>query len=288
MKRLLLTGGNGFFCTRLTKTYQHTYDILSTDVPQLDITNRDQAMEAFHQFKPDYVLHAAAVASTDFCNNNPEIAHNINVKGAQHVAEAAKAVNAKMIFISTEQVFNGNTSPGPYREEDCPIPDTVYGQTKLEAEEKLRDILDELWVLRFTWLYGLPERNCGMSPNILWDTLSAVLKGEKIKVTSNEYRGLTYVYDVIDQIPKIFEIPYGTYHIGSQNHLSRYDVSKLILKEVGLEERIDHLLEMDLEKYKDHPRDARLSNEKIKTYGIGFADTKDSIKKCLEEFKLKI
>jgi dTDP-4-dehydrorhamnose reductase len=288
MKKILLTGGNGFFCTRFTKKYQNDYEILSTDVPALDITDEKKVMETFKAFNPDYVIHAAAIASTDFCNNNPEIAHKVNVTGALNVAKACKEVNAKMVFISTEQVFNDNIESGPYTEDMIPTPKTMYGRNKLEAEKLLRETLDELWILRFTWLFGLPERNCGINPNILWNTLLIALEGKKTKVTCNEYRGLTYVHELIDQFTKIFDIPYGTYHTGSHNPLSRYEITCFILKELGIEERIDALIKKDTEKYKEHPRDVRLCTDQLRKYGIVFSDTKDAIKKCIEEFKFKL
>ena len=288
MKKILLTGGNGFFCTRFAKRYEGTYEILSTDSQMLDVTDSEKVTETIKDFKPDYVIHAAAIASTEFCNKNPELAYKINVTGAINVAKACKLVHAKMIFISSEQVFNGNCEAGPYTEEVTPCPDTVYGKNKFEAEGLLKEVLDELWVVRFTWLFGLPERNCGMSPNILWDTLTAILKGKKTKVTTNEYRGLTYVYEVIDQFPMIFEIPYGIYHVGSHNSLTRYDISALIFKEVGVQHRIEELLEVDIEKYKEHTRDIRLCTDKIKSYGLEFSESKDGITKCLKEFKIKL
>lgn len=288
MKKILLTGGNGFFCTRFTKRHQNNYEILSTDVPELDITNEKNVIEIFKRFKPDYVIHAAAIASTDFCNNNPEVAYKVNVTGALNVARACKEVNAKMVFISSEQIFNDNVEAGPYTEEMIPTPETMYGRNKLEAEKLLKETLEELWILRFTWLFGFPERNCGINPNMLWNTLLMALEGKKTKVTINEYRGLTYVHELIDQFTKIFDIPYGTYHTGSHNDLSRYDITCLILKELGLEERIDELVEKDTQKYKDHARDVRLCTDKLRKCGIEFADTKDSIRKCIKEFKFKL
>jgi len=288
MKKILLTGGNGFFCTRFAQRYKNAYEILSASSSMLDVTDELKVTETIKNFKPDYVIHAAAVANTLFCDENPEIAYKINVTGSINVAKACKEFNAKMIFISSEQVFNGNSGTGPYTEDVTPCPNTMYGQNKFEAEGLLKEILDELWILRFTWLFGMPERNCGMSSNILWDTLTAALKGKKIKVTPNEYRGLTYVHEVIDQFPKIFDIPYGTYHVGSHNNLNRYDICSLILKEVGLEYRIEELLEKDLEKYKDNTRDIRLCTDNIKSYGLEFSKSTDAIKKCLKEFKLKL
>lgn len=288
MKKILLTGGNGFFCTRFAERYKNTYEIFSASSSMLDITDRAKVTETIKNFRPDYVIHAAAKASTEFCDKNPELSYKINVTGAINVAKACKQVHSKMIFLSSEQVFNGNVESGPYTEEDIPCPDTMYGKNKLEAEGLLKEILDSLWIVRFTWLFGVPERNCGMSPNILWDTLSTILQGKKIKVTQNEFRGLTYVHEVIDQFPKIFEIPYGTYHVGSQNNLSRYDICSLIFKEAGLENRIEDLLGVDFEKYKDHPRDVRLCTDKIKSYGLEFSESKDGIVKCLKEFKIKL
>ena len=287
-EKILLTGGLGFFGSRFTKKYMMSYDILSLGKDDLDITDEDNVIKTFKEFKPRYVIHTAAIASTDFCNNHPKVAYDINVAGAVNVAKACKAVGARMVFISTEQVFNGNIERGPYREEDIPKPNTVYGENKLEAEGLLKEIIDELWILRFTWLFGLPERNCKINPNILWNTLQIALKGKNTRVTCNEYRGLTYVHEVIDQFYKIFDIPYGTYHIGNHNDLSRYDVTCLILKELGLESRIDELIEKDMEKYKEHPRDIRLCTDKIKKYGINFSGIRDSIKKCLDEFDFRL
>ncbi|GAA0180225.1 dTDP-4-dehydrorhamnose reductase [Clostridium sediminicola] len=287
-KKILLTGGKGFFCTRFTEKYKHDYEILSTDKDDLDITDEDKVLKAFEEFKPDYVIHAAAIAVTDFCNKHPEIAHKINVEGAVNVAKACKSVNAKMVFISSEQVFNGNTEAGPYSETHIPLPNTVYGENKLEAEGLLKEILHELWIVRYTWLFGFPERNTNINPNILWDTLQIALKGEKTKVTNNEFRGLTYVHELIDQYYKIFELPFGTYHVGSKNNLSRYKITCHILKELGLEERISLLIEKDIEKYKDAPRDVRLDCNKISKLGFNFSESKDGITKCINEFKFKI
>lgn len=288
MKKILLTGGNGFFCTRFVQKYKNEYEILSASSSMLDITDKAKVTETIKSFKPDYVIHAAAKASTEFCDKNPELAYKINVTGAINVAKACKRAHSKMIFLSTEQVFNGNVESGPYTEEDIPCPNTMYGKNKLEAEGLLKEVLDALWIVRFTWLFGVPERNCGMSSNILWDTLATILQGKKIKVTPNEFRGLTYVHEVVDQFSKIFELPYGTYHVGSHNSLSRYDICSLIFKELGLEYRIEELLAVDFEKYKDHPRDVRLCTDKIKSYGLEFSESKDGIVKCLSEFKIKL
>lgn len=95
MKKVLLTGGNGFFCSRFTKKYKTSYEIFSTDLPEVDITDERKIMDVFTEFNPDYVIHGAAIANTDFCNNNPQIAYSVNVTGTLNVARACKRVGAK-------------------------------------------------------------------------------------------------------------------------------------------------------------------------------------------------
>ncbi|GAL15371.1 hypothetical protein JCM19233_6393 [Vibrio astriarenae] len=165
------------------------------------------------------------------------------MQGAINVAKACRENDTKLVFISTEQVFNGNPEKGPYSELDQPVPDTVYGQNKLEAEKELASILDEMWVLRFTWLFGLPERNTTINPNVVWNTLQALVNGQVMQERRNEFRGLTYVHELIEQFPKIFTIPYGTYHTGAHNPASRYEIAEHILSELGQQERLSELLE---------------------------------------------
>ncbi|HDM8196697.1 SDR family oxidoreductase [Vibrio harveyi] len=280
-KKILITGARGFFGTRFINRYRNEFDILGLDVEQLDITNKSAVDTTFAEFKPDFVIHAAAIAVTDFCNQHPDIAHKVNVQGAINVANACKANGSKLVFISTEQVFNGNIEAGPYSEQDTPVPDTVYGQNKLEAEGELRSILEDMWILRFTWLFGLPERNTTINPNVVWNAIQALTNGEVMQERRNEFRGLTYVHELIEQFPKIFTIPYGTYHTGANNPASRYEIAEHILTELGQQSRLDHLLQVnDARK----TRDVRLNTNKLAGQGVVFTESKAAITKCLQEF----
>ncbi|WP_232733548.1 SDR family oxidoreductase [Vibrio sp. HA2012] len=284
MQKILITGANGFFGTRFIQLYQNRYAITATDVEQLDITNAEEVSAIFSEVNPDYVIHAAAIAVTDFCNKHPDIAHKVNVQGAVNVAKACKDIGAKLVFISTEQVFNGNEEAGPYSEGDIPAPDTVYGQNKLEAEKELSSILDELWILRFTWMFGLPERNTSINPNVLWNVLQALISGQKMTERRNEYRGLTYIHELIEQFEKIFEIPYGIYHTGAHNQASRYEITQHILTEIGQKARLGDLLG-----HNDAPktRDVRLNTSKLAEQGVVFTESKAAITRCLKEFGFK-
>lgn len=284
MKKVLLTGSNGFFASRYYTYYKDKYEILSLTRTDLNITEESKAIEIIQSFKPDYVIHTAAIADTGLCEKNPELSYDINVKGSINIAKACSLAKSKLVYLSSEQIFNGNVESGPYAEIHTPNPNTIYGKHKLEAEVKLKEIIDELWILRLTWLFGFPEKNCKVSSNILWNVVSSVLKDKKLKLPTNEFRGMTYVYDLIENFHKIFNLPYGTYHTGSENDLSTYDIGFIILKEMGLAHKVDIYLDKDTERYKNHARDLRISNSKLKHYDIILPKTKDAIKNCLKDF----
>jgi dTDP-4-dehydrorhamnose reductase len=286
VKRILITGGDGYFGRRFRERYARSYEIRSTDKADLDITDPEGVQALMLGFKPEIVVHAAALLVTDFCEKNPEVCYRVNVQGALNVAEGCRTLNAKMAFISTEQVFNGNSGPGPYSEEDIPRPNTVYGKNKLEAETRLAKIVPGLWILRFAWTFGFPERNLPLSPNLFWEVVQATLRGRKLKVPVNELRSFTYVYDIIDQFEKVFSLPFGTYHVGSPNTMNRYEVACEILRLIGAEHRIDELIEADTEKYRDKPRDVRLDTTKITGLGLSFSDTREGLRRLVREFGL--
>lgn len=288
MEKILITGGKGFFATRFTNYYKDKYDILGIDKDQIDITNENQIIQFIKEYKPDYVIHAAAIAVTDYCNKNPKTAYNVNVNGAVNVAKGCLEANSKLVFLSSEQVFNGNTSGAPFKEQDKAIPNTVYGDNKLEAEGILKEMLEKLYIVRFTWLFGVPEKNMPVNPNILWDAVISAISSTKQKLPTHEFRGMAYVNDVIENFTKIFSLPYDTYHVGAENNLSRYETASFVLQQMGIENRIDSLLEMDNEKYKETPRDVRISTNKIKNKGIEFLNTEEGIIKCISDYSLKM
>ena len=288
MSRILITGNRGFFGARFHSLYDHRHEVLGIDKDDVDIVDAAAVARCVDTFKPEIVIHAAAITATAFSNEHPELTTAINVDGAVNVAIAAREAGARLIFSSTEQVFNGNAERGPYTEADTPVPNTMYGRTKLEAEDRLREIIDELWILRFTWLFGLPERDMPLNPNILWNALQIVLRGTTTTVPVDEYRGYTWGYDMLEAVMRVPRIPYGTYHIGSRNDLGRYELTRAILHELGLNgARIDALVKPDRDTYREHPRDARLDASAIAAHGITFAPTIDAIRRALDEFGLR-
>nr|WP_202709565.1 NAD(P)-dependent oxidoreductase [Sporosalibacterium faouarense] len=288
-KKMLLTGVNGFLCSRVAKYFEEKYHVIPLTRKELDITNHKEAERIIKENNPNIIFHAAAMSATLPCENNPELAHKVNLDAALNIARVAKETKAKMLFLSSEQVFNGNTNEGPYGEDDKAVPSTVYGETKLKAEGLLRKELKELWILRLSWMFGLPEKNVPNNPNLLWKSLKAVLTNQPIKISTNEYRGITYVYDLIENLEKIFDLPYGTYHFGSVNEESTYDTAVYILNKIGIsKEIIDRVICRDDEKHRDQKRDLRMDYNKIISKGINIRTSQESIDRAIKEFDFKL
>lgn len=284
MKKILLTGKDGFWGTRFNKFYKDKYDLISIGHKDLDITDENKVIEVIKSTAPDYIIHSAAVSDTGQCEKTPQHTYKINVNGTVNIAKACELINAKMIFLSSDQVYNGNTSSGPYSEKDVTFLNTAYSEQKLIAEKEIEKILEEVWNLRLTWMFALPEKNCSIKPNLLWNVVNSIMGKVPCKAGVNDYRGITYVYDVIENIEKVFNIPFGTYNMGSENNLSTYEVAEYIVKKLNNNHRISEVLHKDEKSFKDNPRDLRICTKHIGDNGIVIGNTLSGIDKCLKTF----
>lgn len=284
MDKILVTGAAGFLASRFCEFYKDSYKIIPVKRIDLDIRDENKVIEFIKEVKPNYVLHTAAVADTKKCEDDKETSYNINVLGSKNVAKGCSLTGAKLIHLSTEQLFNGNNEAGPYTEESVPMPNTTYGKHKLQAEKEISSILEQTWILRLTWLFGFQERFKKVNPNVILNVIAAALKGKKLRVSINEFRGMTYVYELLKNMPSIMEIPFGIYHTGSENNLSAYETAEIVVEELGLSYRMSDIIEKDEDRFRDLPRDIRISNKKLKNLGIEFLSTEEAIKQCIDEF----
>ncbi|HCQ90295.1 MULTISPECIES: SDR family oxidoreductase [unclassified Clostridium] len=288
MEKIAITGSNGFFALRFIDFYKDKYDITPLSRNELDIKSYEKAIEVIKSIKPTYLIHTAAISDTTFCEKNPELSYDVNVNGSINIAKACRMMGIKMIYLSSDQVYGGNENIGPYDEITLPITNNIYGKHKLEAEEAIKEILEDGVILRITWLYSLPERNKPLKPNIIWNVVKAALNNKPVEFRTNEYRGITYVYDLINAFDKILQLPGGVYNAGSENNLNTYELGEIILKEMGLEHRIHELLIKDTESFKNKNRDLRICNKKLEKYDIYFDETEKSLSKCINDFKFHI
>lgn len=214
MPTILITGSNGLVGRELIRAFDKLpeYTVIATSLSpdkismpdvafhQLDITNRQSVAQLFSDLLPDVVIHSAAVSAPDTCETDKELCNHVNIEGTQNVADACKAIGAKMLFISTDFVFDG--AMGPYSEIDIPNPVSYYGWSKLKGE-KITQQLDDWSIVRTVLVYG---DTVGLNRNnfVTW-VKGALEKGENIKVVNDQYRTPTYAPDLAFGIVKAVE-----------------------------------------------------------------------------------
>lgn len=158
-QRILIAGAGGQVGTALQKTMPSAVEQLALDSKDLDITDTQAVEEIVTQFKPDWIINAAAYTAVDKAESEPEKAFSINRDGAANLAFAANSISARMVQISTDYVFDG-TQASPYKPDDPVGPINVYGESKLAGEIAAREILgDNLLILRTAWVYSVKSRN---------------------------------------------------------------------------------------------------------------------------------
>ena len=241
------------------------------------------------------MLHMAANATTADCENDPERTHLVNCDSAIAIARACQDLGRRMIFISTEQLYNGKTVPGPFNEGTEPSCVTAYGQQKLEVDTWLRANASNYVTLRLSWMFGLAMPGVHPSPGILGNVLKALRTKTPTKFTVNEKRCMTYAQHLAEQFGAICELPSGTYHFASSNGtserdgLSTYEAARLIgekLVESGIARRedVEAYILPNPDRYADRFRDFRLDSSAIQSQGIELGTLESDIERCLSDF----
>lgn len=165
--KLLIIGSSGFLGSRLAHYYKEKYDLLLPSHSELNISHEEAVKTYMEEHRPEAVIHCAALSNTWYCEQHPEDSHKVNVQGTVRLAKACKLTGAKLVFMSSDQVYNGTPTSGPLKEEDVCQPVNVYGRHKLEAEQRtLRNLPDSVG-LRLTWMYDLPDSCLKQNSNLL-------------------------------------------------------------------------------------------------------------------------
>lgn len=285
MKKIVVTGANGYLASLVMKTNAGKYEFIPVTRKDVDLSEPVKVKEYFESLEFDVVLHTAADATTAHCEETPELTHRINTESTIAIANVCKAKGKRFMFLSTEQCFNGKTVEGPFKEEDELVAVTNYGKQKKEADEYVQANIDDYVMLRLSWMMGLDMPGIKASPNIIKNVTTALAKEKPTLFTVNEVRGMTYMANLANQFDKLVELPTGVYHFTSTNNLNTYEAAKLVAKKFGAsDETIAKIILPNTERYKDRFRDYRLDNTKIKAHGIKLGTFEEDVEACLKDF----
>lgn len=283
--KILITGANGMLAKEVKDKFKEDNEIISTDVAELDITNENAVFNYINEIKPDYIINCAAYTAVDKAEENYELADKINGDGPTNLAKAAKNVGAKLVHISTDYVFGGDLDTSKdYKEDDAKAPVTVYGKTKLHGEQGIENNMEEYYIFRTAWLYGVGGNNFVKTMTKLGSTR------EELNVVLDQHGSPTYAKDLAEMIYQAIEkkIPYGIYHATNEGYTTWYEFTKEILKMQNIECKVnpvttEEYIEMMKITQAKRPFNSQMSKNKLKEQGIIIPDWKDGLKRYLQE-----
>lgn len=252
----------------------------------LDITDRDAVFAVIEEIKPDVIVHCAAWTNVDGAED-PEkkaIVHKINVEGTKNMAEAAKAVDAKIVYLSTDYVFDGQGERPWHPDDKNYAPLNYYGQTKLEGELAVSETVDKYFIVRIAWVFGLNGKN------FIKTMVNVGRTHDTVRVVNDQIGTPTYTFDLARLLVDMIETDkYGYYHATNEGgYISWYDFTKEIYRQAGMDTRV---IPVTTEEYglsvAARPFNSRLDKSKLKEAGFTpLPDWKDAVARYLKEADL--
>ncbi|PNH88029.1 dTDP-4-dehydrorhamnose reductase [Vibrio diazotrophicus] len=228
--RILITGSNGQVGHSLTERLRNKAEILAVDYEGLDITDQEAVIKTVSDFKPDYIVNAAAHTAVDRAEEEVELSNAINRDGPQYLAHAAQLANAVMLHISTDYVFDGKGEQ-PYVESDNTAPQGVYGQTKLAGEIAVAHNCQKHLILRTAWVFGEHGNN------FVKTMLRLAQTRDELNIVGDQFGGPTYAGDIadaliamIDYIEQGQQPAWGVYHFSGMPYASWYGFAAKIFQ----------------------------------------------------------
>lgn len=259
---ILITGAAGFVGRRLMETVPG-----AVAAPSLRNASQEDVKRIVEESGAAAIVHTAAISDIGACQADPEASYRANVQIPLWLARAAG--NRKLVCFSSDQVYSGSKEAGPYSEE-MTAPGNVYACHKLEMEQRVLEILPEAVMLRAEWMYDLRAPK----PNYLLNVLRA--EGT-VAFSSRQYRGVTYLGEVAENMDRVLALPGGAYNFGSETTLSMQELTKRLAALLGKPLVVEdapprHNLWMDC--------------GKAARYGVVFSDVLTGLTKCLQEYGL--
>lgn len=258
---ILVTGANGFVGHKILEMCKDT-----VASPSLRNATQEDVKRIIEESDADVIIHTAAISDIGTCQANPDASCFANVQIPVYLAKAAKG--RKLICFSSDQVYSGCEEEGPYFE-DMVKPGNIYAEHKLEMEQRVLDILPDAVMLRAEWMYDYYLQR----PNYLMNIINAK---ESVAFSSRQFRGVTYLKEVAENMEKVAALPGGAYNFGSETTKSIYEITQEFIELLG-------------KKLKLEDASARhnlwMNCDKARKYSVEFSSVTDGLIKCARDYK---
>ncbi len=257
--KLLITGAKGQMGRALNKLLKNKagYQLVLTDLDEMDITDEKDVVRVMTAEKPDVVINCAAHTKVDLCEDDTENAYMINVTGAGNLSKGAAKIGAKIVHLSTDYIFDGEATT-PYLEESEPNPQSVYGETKLESEYAVTENNPKYFIVRTAWLYG--EGN-----NFVNTMLRLANTQNEIRVVNDQTGSPTSATEVARVIAMLIETEaYGVYNAVCEGQCTWYDFAKRIFELAGLDVKVSPCTSLQYVTRAKRPKYSVLDNKNLR------------------------
>ena len=252
--KVLVTGVKGQLGFDVCKHLQaRNISNKGVDLEDFDLTDKQGTFDAITAYAPDVIVHCAAYTAVDRAETNQEICYKVNVDGTRNVAMAAKQINAKMIYISTDYVFNGQGTL-PFEVNTTIDPQNVYGFTKAQGEAVVRAIHNKFFIVRISWAFGINGNN------FIKTMLRLGAEREVLNVVNDQVGSPSYTDDLAPLLCDFLETErFGIYHATNEGYCSWYELAKHIMAEANLSCKINPIATKDYPTPAKRPLNSKLS-----------------------------
>ena len=230
---------------------------LPCEYRQLDITDKYAVEKVIGEVRPDAVIHCSAYTAVDKAEDEQELCYLVNVVGTENIAKICKEIDAKMVYISTDYVFDG-TKYGLYEVDDIPNPINVYGKTKLAGEKAVQKILEKYFIVRISWVFGINGNN------FIKTMLRLGKERSELNVVADQVGSPTYTADIAPLLVDMVQTEkYGIYHATNEGECSWAEFAEEIFRLAGMDVRVNHIATSEYPTKAKRPMNSRMGKEKL-------------------------
>lgn len=283
--KVLVTGVKGQLGYDVVRELEKRgYDTVGVDIEEMDITDESSVEKVIASVAPDSVIHCAAWTAVDLAEDEDkkEKVYAVNVTGTENIAKTCKKLDCKMVYISTDYVFDGQGIQ-PWKPDDRRSPINVYGQTKYEGELAVEKWIDKYFIVRIAWVFGVNGKN------FIKTMLNVGKKYDTVRVVNDQIGTPTYTYDLARLLVDMVETEkYGHYHATNEGgFISWYDFTVEIFRQAGIQSQVIPVTTAEYGISKaERPSNSRLDKSKLTEQGfLPLPDWKDALSRYLKEIE---